>query len=59
MSKEKVTRELEGKEEALARRNLDFMSKFGISSIEFGSRKITKKDKKVIETRSVRKTNKK
>jgi len=59
MSGKKITRNLNGDEERLAGEVLDFMSEFGIKGIQLGSRKIAKKGKKIVETRSVRKTNKK
>lgn len=59
MGKEKITRSLSGLEEIVARQSLDFMSEFGIKSIQMGGRKIEKKGKKIIETQTVKKTNKK
>jgi hypothetical protein len=42
-------RKLEGMEKRLASKNLDFLSRFGVTSIQMGSRTLSKKGLDVIE----------
>jgi hypothetical protein len=48
-----ISRKLKGIEKKLASDTLDMMSKYGIKSIQFGSRSISKDKKEVIEIRKI------